>query len=70
MCVGVASLVLVALIVPELAASKRFDEVVSVGADWGAFAGLGLAVLSSFGAWFAWATWKYPYRWGLVASAE
>jgi hypothetical protein len=66
--VGIGSLVLVALVLPELLSRVPFDEASFVGADWGAFTGLGLAVLSSIGAWFAWATWKYPQRWGLETS--
>jgi hypothetical protein len=67
--VGASSLVLVALVVPELLARAPFDEV-TVGSDWGAFVGLGVAVVSSIGAWFAWATWTYPHRWGLDSSIE
>jgi hypothetical protein len=64
-CVGVASLVLVALVVPELTARVPFDGPSNtVGFDWGAVVGLGLAVLASVGAWFAWATWTYPWLWG------
>jgi hypothetical protein len=63
-CVGIASLVLVALVVPELIARVPFDQELFLGFDWGAIVGLGLAVLSSFGAWFAWATWTYPSLWG------
>lgn len=62
-CVGIASLVLVALVVPELMATVPYDES-SVGSDWGAIVGLGLAVLSTTGAWFAWATWTHPHLWG------
>ena len=65
LCVGGASLVLIALVVPELGAKVLFDEASSVGADWGAAVGLGLAVLASIGAWFAWATWTAPSLWGL-----
>jgi hypothetical protein len=67
--VGVGSLVLVALVAAELSGRVRFDLVSFVGFDWGALAGLGLALLSSFGAWLAWATFAYPHRWGLLAAS-
>ena len=62
---GVASLVLVALVMAELTTRAQFDLVAYADADWGAWAGLSLAVVSSVGAWFAWATWTYPHLWGL-----
>jgi hypothetical protein len=68
--VGVASLILVALVVPELLTTVRFDLVSYAHSDWGALVGLGLAVMSSLGAWFAWATWTYPHRWGVRPSTE
>jgi hypothetical protein len=67
--VGVASLILMALVVAELMTSVPFDLAQShASADWGAIVGLGLALVSSIGAWLAWATWKYPHRWGLDPS--
>jgi hypothetical protein len=67
--VGVGSLVLVALVASELTGRVQFDLVSFVGFDWGELVGLGLALASSFCAWFAWATFVYPHRWGLAASA-
>jgi hypothetical protein len=61
--VGFASLVLVALCVSELLVRVPFDEV-TLGSDWGAMVGVGLAAVCSFGAWFAWATFTYPRLWG------
>jgi hypothetical protein len=69
MYVGVASLVLVALVLPELTTSAQFDLVSYAHPDWGAWIGLGLAVVSSVGAWLAWATWRFPHLWGLDTSA-
>jgi len=63
LCVGGASLVLVALVIPELGVKVFYDEVSTVGSDWGAVVGLGLAVFASIGAWFAWATWTHPSLW-------
>jgi hypothetical protein len=65
---GVASLVLVALVVAELTTSAQFDLVSYAHSDWGAWTGLGLAVVSSVAAWFVWATWTYPHLWGLKIS--
>jgi hypothetical protein len=67
---GVASLVLVALVMAELTTSAQFDLVSYAHADWGAWIGLGLAVVSSVGAWLAWATWRFPQLWGLAAWAD
>lgn len=64
--VGVGSLVLVGLVAAELFASVRFDLDSFAHSDWGALVGLGLAVLASGGAWFAWATFVFPHRWGLA----
>ena len=69
-CVGLASLVLVALVVPEFTATVPYDLVSTVGFSWGAIVGLGLAVLSSLVAWFAWATLRYPRHWGLEPSED
>lgn len=57
---GVASPILVALVVPESITRVPFDEASYAEIDWGPIADLGSAVLSSIGAWFAWAKWKYP----------
>lgn len=62
--VGIASLALIALVVPEFTARVPFDMASFVGFSWGAIVGLGLAVVSSVGAWFAWATFRFPWRWG------
>lgn len=70
MSVGVGSLVLVALLVPELFVRVRFDLDSFVGFDWGALVGLVLAVVSSLAAWFAWATFAYPHRWGIAPTTE
>ena len=43
-----------------------------LGFSWGTVVGLALAVASSIGAWFAWATLRFPYLWSsdpLVNSA-
>ena len=66
--VGLATLVLIALCIPELLVRVPFDEV-TLGSDWGAAVGLGLALLSSFGAWFAWATYAHPSQWGTSTPA-
>jgi hypothetical protein len=70
MCIGVASLLLVALVLAELTTSAQFDLDSYAHLDWGAWTGLSLTVVSSVGAWFAWATWRFPHLWGLDASAE
>jgi uncharacterized BrkB/YihY/UPF0761 family membrane protein len=70
LCLALASVVLVAIVLAELSASAQFDLVSYAPSDWGAWIGLGLAVVSSFGAWFAWATWRFPHRWGLDESAR
>jgi hypothetical protein len=61
---GVASLILVALVVAEVTTSAQFDMASYAHPDWGAWIGLALAVVSSLGAWLAWATWTYPHLWG------
>jgi len=70
LCVGGASLVLVALVLPELRAKVLYDEASTIGVDWGAVVGLALAVIASIGAWFAWATWTHPSLWGLHTAAD
>lgn len=67
---GVASLILVALVVSDLVTSVPFDMASHANSDWGALVGLVLAALASTGAWFAWATWTYPHRWGISPSAQ
>src|SRR6185437_10738978 len=46
---GVASSILIALVVAELTTSAQYDLVSYAHSDWGAWAGLGLAVASSVG---------------------
>jgi hypothetical protein len=70
LCVGCASLVLVAMVIPELRVNVYYDWVSSVGFDWGALVGLGLAVLGSIGAWFAWATWTHPALWATHSALD
>jgi hypothetical protein len=60
LCAGTASLVLVTLVTLEMTANVHYGDQ-HLGYDWGAILGLALAVLSSSGAWFAWAT--HRYRW-------
>jgi hypothetical protein len=62
--VALASLVLISLVVLELTAKVHFGDGPIIGYDWGAIVGLGLAVVSSIGGWFAWATSTYPRLWG------
>ncbi len=68
--VGIASLVLIALIIPEFTARVQFDLVSFVGFSWGAMVGLGLAVVAASGAWFAWATLKFPHLWGVEPTVD
>ncbi len=68
--VGTASLVLIALIVPEFTARVQTDLVSFVGFSWGAMVGLGLAVVAASGAWFAWATLKFPHLWGVEITVD
>jgi hypothetical protein len=68
--VGTASLVLIALIVPEFTARVQTDLVSFVGFSWGAMVGLGLAVVAASGAWFAWATLKFPHLWGVEIAVD
>jgi len=70
LCPGVAALVLVALVLAELNTSAQFDLVSYAHPDWGAWIGLGLAVVSSVGAWLAWTTWRFPHLWGLDDLAQ
>jgi hypothetical protein len=68
--VGIASVVLIALIVPEFTARVQTDLVSFVGFSWGAMVGLGLAVVAASGAWFAWATLKFPHLWGVEITVD
>ena len=61
LCVAIASLDLIALVVLEMTATLHFGDGPRLGFDWGAIVGLALAVLSSVGAWFAWASNAYPW---------
>ena len=70
LCLGVASLILVALVLAELTRSAQFDLVSYAHSDWGAWIGLSLAVVSSVGAWLAWASWRFPHLWGLNPEAN
>lgn len=63
-------LALMVLVIPELVVRVSYDEASTLGFDWGAIVGLGLAVLASVGAWFAWATWTCPSLWGPHPSAD
>jgi hypothetical protein len=69
-CLGVVSVVLIALVLAEVTTRAQFDLVSSANSDWGAWTGLGLAVTSSVTAWLAWATWTFPHLWGLDPSAD
>jgi hypothetical protein len=62
--VGIAALILVALVVAEFVPRVPFDGPDTLGFSWGAILGLVLAVVSAIGAWFAWATLNYPHLWG------
>jgi hypothetical protein len=68
--VGVASLVLIALVVPEFTARVQTDLASFVSFSWGAIVGLLLAVLAASVAWFAWATLKFPHLWGVEPTAD
>jgi hypothetical protein len=64
------SLVLIALVLPEFTGRVQFDLASFVGFSWGAIVGLGLAVIAAAGAWFAWATLRFPYLWGIELTAD
>lgn len=68
--VGIASLVLIALVIPEFTGRIQYDMASFVSFSWGAIVGLGLAVVAASGAWFAWATSKYPHLWGVELTAD
>jgi hypothetical protein len=70
LCIAVASVMLIALVLAEVTSHAQFDLVSSAPADWGAWLSLGLAVVSSAGAWLAWASSRFPHLWGLEASAD
>ncbi len=60
---AIASSAVLTLVVLEARVTVVFgDQPLSF--DWGAVIGLCLAVLSAFGAWFAWATNRYRWLWG------
>ncbi len=67
---AIASVVAIVMVVAEMTASAQFDLVSYAHTDWGAWIGLSLAVMSSLGAWLAWATWCYPYLWGRADAAQ
>ncbi len=62
-CVAITSLALVVLVILEMKATVHFGDQ-PLGFDWGAVIGVALAVLSAFGAFFAWATIRYRWLWG------
>lgn len=68
--VGIASLVLIALVAPEFGGRVQYDMASFVGVTWGAIVGLGLAVSAAAGAWFAWATLQFPHLWGLEPTGD
>jgi hypothetical protein len=68
--VGVMSLILAVLVVPEFIANVQTDLVSFAGFSWGTVVGLGLAVLAALGAWFAWATLRFPHLWGIEPVAD
>jgi hypothetical protein len=68
--VGIASLVLIALVIPEFTGRVQFDMASFVGFSWGAVVGLGLAVIAAVGAWFAWATLRFPHLWGIELTED
>jgi hypothetical protein len=70
LCIAVASVVLIALVLAELTSHAQFDLVSYADADWGAWFSLGLAVVSSAGAWLAWGSWRFPHLWGLEAFTD
>jgi hypothetical protein len=70
LCLAVASGVQMALVLAELTSRAQFDLVSYAHSDWGAWIGLGLAVVSSAGAWLARASWRFPHLWGLEVSGD
>lgn len=70
LCVGVVSLVLIALVIPESMAHVQTDLVSFASFSWGTILGLGLALLAAVSAWFAWATLKFPHLWGIEPEVE
>jgi hypothetical protein len=46
-------------------ANVQTDQVSFADSSWGTIVGLGLAILAAIGAWFAWATIKFPHLWGI-----
>jgi hypothetical protein len=61
--VAITSLALVVLVILQMNATIHFGDQ-PLGFDWGAIIGVALAVLSAFGACFAWATIRYRWLWG------
>jgi uncharacterized membrane protein YhaH (DUF805 family) len=70
LCLAIASVLLMALVLAELTSRAQFDLVSYAPSDWGAWIGLGLAVVSSAGAWLAWASRRFPHLWGLETSTD
>jgi NO-binding membrane sensor protein with MHYT domain len=66
--VATVSALLVAVVALEFVPRVPFDGPATLGFDWGTILGTGLAVLSSIAAWFAWATVRYPHRWGQAST--
>jgi hypothetical protein len=62
--VGIAALILLALVVAQFVPRVPFDGPDTLGFSWGTILGFGLAVVSAIAAWFAWATLNYPHLWG------
>ena len=49
-------MLLIGVVALEFLPRVPFDGPATLGFDWGAILGLGLAAFSSVAAWFAWAT--------------
>jgi peptidoglycan/LPS O-acetylase OafA/YrhL len=64
LAVGVASLILVALVTAEFVPHVPFDGPATLGFSWGTLIGLALALASAIGACFAWATLRFHHLWG------
>jgi hypothetical protein len=70
LAIGVASLILVGLVTAEFVPHVPFDGPSTLSFSWGTLIGLALAMASAVGAWFAWATARFPQLWGFVPTKD